>query len=95
MTVPVVPRKLTEGNLLLGLWGSAGLRGGETEGSSTEERDIQAVPGNSKMSAEAREKGCSKQREICARLGEDTETPIPGSQNKSWFTVAGLGSELG
>ena len=51
------------GNLLLGLWGSAGLGGGETEGSSTEESDIQAVPGNSEMSAEAREKGCSKQRE--------------------------------
>lgn len=53
------------------------------------------MPGNSEMPAEAREKGCSKQREICARLGEDTETPIPGSQNRSWFTVAGLGSELG
>lgn len=57
-----------QGSLLLGLWGSAGHGGGQMEGTSAEERDIQVGEGTSGRSAGTKKKGCSKQREICASL---------------------------
>ena len=67
-----------QGSLPLGLRGSAGRGGGQMDGTSAEETDMQAGAGTGERSAGTRRKGCSKQREkfVQAWLGDEASYSI-------------------